>query len=682
MKANCEKARSQYLVDYPEVKNITMDSAKHYINSGAKEGKKWRNELCFQPESVYSIIKHKATGRCLDGNGNNLYFGDCNKDNPYQNWKPEPTTDGYNNIRHSKTNKCIDGNGNNLYFGDCNKDNSYQNWKLIPAENGFFNYQHKASGKCLDGNGGNLYFGNCESGNYYQNYSSTTIFDPIPVPDPVPVPVPVPVPDPVPVPVPSKLNQPDNRKFVINDESLYTDKQLLTTDLYTADIYLKDFEKTQMNGGYIKIPYFMPSSVLRHNATYIEDLAVKKYKCRNLYIFKATHNITMDAKFDAELVIQLIPTVNTEETLYLCFLLKNIRYVNEEPNDIDKIINTSIKPPSYYDTMKFELQKLIEPQQKKIIYKSSVDTIVIFLSPISINEVDFSKYATIPIELFSIYPTVDKNYKIVLPKQIEGFTEGEESGQEANSTLIDQDDVNSEITNALNKNLLTCELVDDNDQSLVTDNTATYIVDGKKNSASSQNALGTALIIMLVAIGSSYLGAPLFFKYTVSNYITKDESLSVFSYFITAIMFLLGLILLLGGNKYDPDEMWVGVFIIIFLLLSVLSIELSRSLKVEGAILLGITETIDAIKPTFNAFSTSFFGKKNDPSKTDSWFFISYVVIYFILVIVLFITAANLKIDENKSNKYKDHVKGLIVLIGSTYGAIFLAWIMMLFKYS
>jgi hypothetical protein len=61
--------------------------------------------------------------------------------------------------------------------------------------------------------------------------------------------------------------------------------------------------------------------------------------------------------------------------------------------------------------MNFNLQNILEPKQKKIIYKSGIDNVVIFLSPISISEVDFSSYSTISEGLFAIYP-VNKQYKI------------------------------------------------------------------------------------------------------------------------------------------------------------------------------------------------------------------------------------------------------------------------------
>jgi hypothetical protein len=482
----------------------------------------------------------------------------------------------------------------------------------------------------------------------------------------------------------SSDNTKTEKSFIINDESFIDDKQSVITDLYTAIIYLNRFEKTQMNGGYIKIPYFMPSGTMRQNATYTENVNSKKYKCTNLYIFKATHNITMDAKFDAELVIELVPTVNTSEKLYLCFLLTNMRYVNREPNDIDKLIDISVKPPIHYETMNFTMQELVAPQQKQIIYKSGIDKVIIFLSPISINE-----FATIPDELFSIYP-VNGDYKIIVPKKIEGFTqEGTNSSDNSDSS-----DISSDITNTLNKNLLTCELVDDNDQSLVQDNTVTYLVDGKKDSSSSQNAFATAFLIMLVAIATSYFGAPVFFTYAIANYIETDTTLTLFTVFITFMLFLLGIILLMGGNRYDSSEMWVGVFIIIFLLLSSLSVALSRALDEQSREMAGFLESItfDNIKDSslelfkyfWNTRSAIDSGKSGAHILSIGGFFGLWIVIIIILSSVsgTLDTYPDVIEKEKITPGYIEHLKGLIPGVGIPYGIIFSMWVVMAIKYS
>jgi hypothetical protein len=467
---------------------------------------------------------------------------------------------------------------------------------------------------------------------------------------------------------------PDNT-FIINDETLNDDKQTIVTDLYTSIIYLNRFAKTQMNGGYIKIPYFMPSATMRPNVTYMANVDIRKYKCKNLYIFKATHQITMDAQFDGELVIELVPTVNTSEKLYLCFLLTNTRYTDREPNSIDEIIKTSIKPPMHYTTMNFDMQKLIEPRQKKIIYKSGIDTVVIFVSPIPIKEVDFSSYEQISEGLFAMYP-VNKEYKIILPPNIEGFNTQE------------TDAIDSEVIDLFNKNLVTCTPVDDNDQSIVKNNTSTYLVDGSKDKLTTQTALGIAMIILLVAIGTSFLGAPLFYQYTIANFIKTDTSLTLFTIFISFMLFALGINLLILGQKYDSNEMWVGVFILIFLVLSALSIALDRSTKAIDVNMATFTETMNMLRYIISETVINFLYKKDDPNSFDFWRVGVFLVIYAGLIIGLYFFTGTLdsypsvKATEKTTQGYTEHLQYLIFSTGSVYGFIFLMWIVMAFKYS
>ena len=345
---------------------------------------------------------------------------------------------------------------------------------------------------------------------------------------------------------------------------------------------------------------------------------------------------------------------------------------------IDKIINNSTKPPMHYTTMNFDMQKLIELQQKKIIYNSGIDTVVIFISPIAIKEVDFSSYNQISEGLFAKYP-VNKDYKIILPPKLEGFTTEESSG------------IDSEIISLFNNHLVTCAPVDDNDESTIKGNTATYLVDGSKDTANAQSALGSAFFILLVTIATSYLGSPLFYKYTIANYIKKETSLSLFTMVITILLFLLGISLLIGGNQYDSNEMWVGIFIIIFLVLSALSTSLNRFTTKPDVDMASFSDTMTDI-PVIAGDLINKFLYKNDQTSATKQFDKKYVGIfggvYVLLLIVLSVVTGTMdsypsvRANEKKTKGYTAHLQSLIFSVGAIYGLIFLMWIIMAFKYS
>ena len=124
------------------------------------------------PAPEFKIIQHKQTGKCLDGDGEKLYFNPCQKGNGYQNWKHVQGVDADNFLfQHKQTGKCLDANGTALYFGPCQKYNAYQNFSEVPGLPGNIQIKHKQSGKCVDGNGSSLYFGPCQKDNGYQNWS-------------------------------------------------------------------------------------------------------------------------------------------------------------------------------------------------------------------------------------------------------------------------------------------------------------------------------------------------------------------------------------------------------------------------------------------------------------------------------------------------------------------------------
>ncbi len=154
---------------------------------------------------VAKLLAHKATGKCLDSNGNSLYFMYCQPNvNDYQKWVIEG---GF--IKHPKTSKCIamrdgkytieackdgdsaqqwtyennllkhssgvcmDANGSSIYNGQCNTENPYQTWFSETHPLAFSSVRHKASGKCLDLNGNNVQFAECQNGNQWRNWKYT-----------------------------------------------------------------------------------------------------------------------------------------------------------------------------------------------------------------------------------------------------------------------------------------------------------------------------------------------------------------------------------------------------------------------------------------------------------------------------------------------------------------------------
>lgn len=81
-----------------------------------------------------------STGRCLDGDGTNLYGGNCASDNTYQQWLKNG-----NNIQHVASGKCLDSGGNNVYFSNCDSNNTFQSWTFDGNK-----ILHANSGKCLN----------------------------------------------------------------------------------------------------------------------------------------------------------------------------------------------------------------------------------------------------------------------------------------------------------------------------------------------------------------------------------------------------------------------------------------------------------------------------------------------------------------------------------------------------
>ena len=97
---------------------------------------------------------------CLDGDGTNYYFNNCDVKNDYQKWNTSN-----NKLKHTKSGKCLDYNGTNITWNDCN-DNDSQKWIFNKTTK---SYTHKSTNKCLEVNGNSIRLNNCDK-NYYQTW--------------------------------------------------------------------------------------------------------------------------------------------------------------------------------------------------------------------------------------------------------------------------------------------------------------------------------------------------------------------------------------------------------------------------------------------------------------------------------------------------------------------------------
>jgi hypothetical protein len=108
----------------------------------------------------------------------------------------------------------------------------------------------------------------------------------------------------------------------------------LITHYYSTPLYLTHFEKTGKSGGFIKLPFQHPKSLVDPNIITYPQL--EKFKTTNMYIFRKSMNIP---NYDAELVVEHISSTNFGTPIYVVFLLK--RTENTQWTSIDDILAAS-----------------------------------------------------------------------------------------------------------------------------------------------------------------------------------------------------------------------------------------------------------------------------------------------------------------------------------------------------
>ena len=444
----------------------------------------------------------------------------------------------------------------------------------------------------------------------------------------------------------------------------------INANFYNTIIYVNQFAKTPVNGGYIKIPYFMPSGEIKANLTMITPDYTTTYKAKELFIFKATHNISMEKTFDAELVIKLQPTTGNSGFLWACFLLKNVRYQNTEATSLDKLIALSMNPPQTYASMNMKLQPYIDSVQKKIVYPSGIDTVVIFTSPISISEVDFTNYQTIPVDLFAPFPVEPNRYGIVSTDTIEGFQEGITSSETVES-------FRRRSFRGRSDKIMTCSPIDINDSSKTTGKrTATYLMDNQTAKMANNLGVAYAMMISFVMCLTAYFGSPSIYKYGFSEFISDGDDLILGSLILLLLIVLLGFSLLLNGIKYDRSQSMVGMMFLLFTLFSVLSIANARALETN----LKTPMDMDRFKffDTTERISSEVWELMRNNSRPLSignlgiwgyWFFL-----FVILIIPVGVIAAKKDDMANRKEKripgYRKNLIGLILGFGLTYGLV------------
>jgi len=484
--------------------------------------------------------------------------------------------------------------------------------------------------------------------------------------------------------------------FIINDDNIIDDTQKINTDFYTAIIYLNQFKKTQMNGGYIHIPYFMPSGALRPNLKYTVGVSTKRYKCINLYIFKKSHNITMDSEFDGELVIELIPTTNSADKLFMVYLLKNTRKTQDEYSDLDKLIQTSLKPPTHYDVMNFTLKDILEENYKRIVYKSGIDTVIINTNPIKIYEMDLTIYNPIPETFFSLYP-VGGTYKIIKPSvKTEGFTdtviEGGTDAIEGGGIQIEGVDGEGQGT----ESTMTCVPIDVGGEG--GEETAALLVTGTFNEIVGKTAIASFVMLTLSSLILAYFGSPWIFENLIYKKVSDGIGLTGATIFLLMVVVSLGLGLTIdGGLKPSPkyDQFWVGAGILLFTATSFMTVALDRSYKA----------TQDPTRDTINftnflsnpANVTECLKKILFPGKPDNRAMFGALMVFAILDAVILTLGAIIiaiikktkddkramtlkelgdafKDKDLKKDLYKTHKDKVILSFSVVYGSIAILW--------
>jgi hypothetical protein len=465
---------------------------------------------------------------------------------------------------------------------------------------------------------------------------------------------------------------------VINDDTKNDNAKTISTNLYSSimPIYYNDtklntpetvefsevisggYTKTFSNGGYIEIPYNSPAATIKPNAKYIDNINVTNYKTKTLYIFKPSHviqdpkDISKTIAYDAEMVIKMEPITNGGSNfLYLCFLLQWYRDDKAPENDIDQIIVNSINPSKRYKRAQFNLQPLIDDNQKKIVYKPDpTTTFIIFSKIINIKEINGFTFNDLNYTAKTIYEALGlsmytDDYKIISPDKTEGF---ETKTTDADGTT----------------KIMTCTPINtgeptEKDNSMVYTNT-----DAGATSTSRAILLGIVVTIVIIFIGIFGV-PPVYFSLMNSNNLIPGER-RIYNIVFIMTLTILGLYIGFNGLKNDPvNQPLAGAIIIIFVVLSVLGIRLyNEKLEAIGcgaSASASMSEGFAAITKKWNQIYKYVLG---------CW---AVLILFFIIIVYACVKKRKFDTLLGKSDAYIKNLSKILLRVGIIYGFIFIS---------
>jgi hypothetical protein len=301
------------------------------------------------------------------------------------------------------------------------------------------------------------------------------------------------------------------------------------------------------------------------------------------------------------------------------------------------------------------------PKQPTIIeYNSGVDKVLIFATPISIRETNFTKYNQISSLLMKLFP--DKgSYGLIQMRSVEGFQEGYE--------------------------MMDCQLIDDTGNTKG-NNVATRLM--TTNSKENNAMLMSNLFTLSVLIFSGWFIAPTLYKSIIVEHNKTTSSLTFSSIFIGILIFLLGIVLFINGLQYDKTESIVGMLLLLFLVVSSASIILKRIDPFFITPNNGSSVNFDD-KNTLNTFVSGFYPMiiqtitliskypvgqlEKEPMYLGIFPWIGILLVA--LFTICFVGIKNDKAVKQKDSKtrgYKQNLIGLILGFGIIYGIMFIIY--------
>ena len=222
--------------------------------------------------------------------------------------------------------------------------------------------------------------------------------------------------------------------------------------------------------------------------------------------------------------------------------------------------------------------------------------------------------------------------------------------------------------------------------------TATLMVNGTFNEIVGKTAIGAYIMVTISSLILAYFGSPWIFENIIYKKVSTDVGLTGATILVLIVVVSLGLGLAIdGGLKPSPkyDQFWVGLGILLFTFLSILTVALDRATKAtneSSRLKINYTDFVAKSENVLSCIKKIIHpGDSSDKTMANALIFFAILdsIIISLAAIIIALTTKT-KADKKampRKESYKMRKDMIIISFSVIYGSLAILWGIYIYSY-